>query len=345
MQQTALEPIKVILNPYAGRGRAGKAVDRVADALASAGLAFDIAITTGQGDAIELARQARLDGFAIVAAAGGDGTVNEVVNGLAQVTSASDPIGPLALLPLGSGNDFADMVGCPRDLGRAAAIMATGNERRIDLGCATIRTTSETAQAASSDASFEALSAGAETVTPAGAVESAPLIRYFDNNLGIGLEASITLASYRLKRLQGTMLYVVAALQTLRHYRALEMEVRCRAEQGVWQRSGRTLLVTIGNSRRTGGGFYLTPDALMDDGQLDVGIAEEVSTARSVTLLPRALMGSHTNDPAVTMLRCEHIQVRCQEGVPVQLDGEVMTERAAEIDVLVQAGRLRLLCG
>ena len=135
----ARKPVKVILNPNAGRGRAGKAVDRVADAMECAGLAFDIAVTTGRGHAIELAHQARLDGFTVVAAAGGDGTVNEVLNGLARATPASDPVGKLALLPLGSGNDFADMVGCPRDPDRAAAIIAAGFVRPLDIGCASIR--------------------------------------------------------------------------------------------------------------------------------------------------------------------------------------------------------------
>jgi YegS/Rv2252/BmrU family lipid kinase len=297
-----------------------------------AGLAFDIAVTTGRGHAIELAHQARMDGFAVVAAAGGDGTVNEVVNGLARATPASDPVGKLALLPLGSGNDFADMVGCPRDPDQAAAIIAAGFVRQLDIGCASISTV------------VPGTSVGLDSATQNGATPESTLVRYFGNNMGVGLEAQVTLESYKISRLQGTALYVAAALRTLRNYRSPHMEIRCHGEDGtLWQRTEPTVLVTIGNSRRTGGGFYLTPDALMDDGLFDVGIAANMSTVRLLTLLPRALMGRHTGDPSITMLRSRRIQIACPEGLPVQLDGEVIAEQAGEIDVVIQPGRLQLL--
>lgn len=329
---TTVGPVKVILNPYAGRGRAGKAVDRVADAMQCAGLAFDIAVTTGRGHAIELARQARLDGFTVVAAAGGDGTVNEVLNGLAQAAPASDPVGKLALLPLGSGNDFADMVGCPRDLDQAAAIIAAGFVRQLDIGRASIR------------AVVPDDSPGLDSATQSSATPESTLVRYFGNNMGVGLEAQVTLESYKIRRLQGTALYVAAALRALQNYCSPHMEIRCHSTDGtLWQRAEPTVLVTIGNSRRTGGGFYLTPHALMDDGLFDVGIAANMSTVRLLTLLPRALMGRHTGDPNITMLRSRRIQISCPEGLPVQLDGEVIAEQAGEIDVVIQPGRLQLL--
>ena len=108
--------IKIILNPYSNRGGAGQGVEGLCTALRGAGLAADIALTDKMGDAIELARQAKLDGYDVIAAAGGDGTVNEVVNGLALATPDGENVGPLAVLPMGSGNDFSDMLGITREL-------------------------------------------------------------------------------------------------------------------------------------------------------------------------------------------------------------------------------------
>jgi diacylglycerol kinase (ATP) len=122
------ELVKVVLNPYAGRGRGGQAAARICEGLALAGIPFD------------LARKARLEGFTTVIAAGGDGTVSEVVNGLAQATPADQPVGNLGLLPVGSANDFADMPGCSRDLQHAARVIAAGRTRRIDLGYTTVYT-------------------------------------------------------------------------------------------------------------------------------------------------------------------------------------------------------------
>ncbi|NJN82202.1 MAG: diacylglycerol kinase family lipid kinase, partial [Caldilineaceae bacterium] len=101
--------------------------------------------------------------------------------------------------------------------------------------------------------------------------------------------------------------------------------------------------VTVGNSPRTGGGFYLTPDALLDDGLLDIGILDNVSRWRILGLLPKALKGAHTNDPAVVMLRTRQLTLRSQEQMPVQLDGEVVTRNADSVEIELQPGRLEVV--
>ncbi|HXF60655.1 MAG TPA: diacylglycerol kinase family protein, partial [Caldilineaceae bacterium] len=126
--------IKVILNPYAGRGTGARLRERVAGALRQAGVDFDLVETTAPGEAIALAAAALREGYETVAAAGGDGTANEALNGLAQATPAGERIGRLALLPIGTGNDLADMLGIPRDLQAAAQRVQAGKVRRIDVG-------------------------------------------------------------------------------------------------------------------------------------------------------------------------------------------------------------------
>ena len=306
--------VAVILNPYSGRGRAGKAKDVIAAAMGRAGLTCHIQTTERAGQGIELAEAAKRGGFQTVVAAGGDGTVSEVMNGLVNATTPGEPVGTLALFPLGSGNDFADMVGYPRQPGAIARLIAQGTTRSIDLG--RVRYTD-----------------GGRTQ-----------LRYFDNNMGVGLEAAVTLTSYTITRLQGTPPYVTGALRTLPNYTAPDVAVDCVLEHGThWQHAGATLLVTIGNSPRTGGGFYLTPDARVDDGFLDVGVAVAQPLHRVLVLLPKALFGKHVTDPTITMLRIRHLYLRCAAGLPVQLDGEVVARTVTELDVNVEPKRLALI--
>jgi YegS/Rv2252/BmrU family lipid kinase len=309
-----MERVKVILNPYAGRGRGGVARERIHTALQQANVRCELAETQGVGHAIELARAATLAGFGTIVAVGGDGTISEVVNGMAQATPPGQPVGKLGILPLGTANDFAAMAGCPRDLHSAAQAVGRGETRRVDLGFTQIRTADATVQ------------------------------RYFDNNLGVGFEAWVTLESYKIKRLTGTLLYVVAALRALRTCPAYHIDTVWEdATQGRQQRSQRTLLISVGNSRRTGGGFYLTPDARLDDGLLDVGLAAAVSRLRILWLLPKALFGKHVTDPAMTMLRCRTLYMDVHGHLPVHVDGEVVARQATRIEVSVQPGRLAVI--
>jgi diacylglycerol kinase (ATP) len=306
--------LHVILNPYAGRGLGGQLRPQILAAFGELGLNVELVASEGIGHAIELARAARTAGADTVVAAGGDGTVSEVVNGLAQATPTGEPVGRLGIIPIGSGNDFAATVGCPLELRRAVATIQTGAIRRVDLGGAAIHT-------------------GAATIH-----------RHFMNNLGIGFEAWVTLESYKIKWLRGLPLYIAAALRALRTYPTPTINVTWETVNGeVHRRTQPTLLISVGNGPRTGGGFYLTPDALFDDSQLDVGIAAAVSRLRILWLLPKAIFGKHTTDPAVTMLRCRTLQVKTDRPAPVHVDGEVLTAEAEQIEIAVEPGRLEVI--
>ncbi len=126
---------KLILNPYANRWKAKARLPEAESALKSAGVDFDLVISERPGHLIELAKQAARQGFSPIIAAGGDGTIGEVVNGLAHaVKSEKDLLGPLGILPLGSANDLVDNLGLPTDLTEAARVIAAGKTRLMDLG-------------------------------------------------------------------------------------------------------------------------------------------------------------------------------------------------------------------
>ncbi|MFZ2521850.1 MAG: diacylglycerol kinase family protein [Anaerolineae bacterium] len=298
-----MDKIKVILNPYAGRWLASRLRPVIEETLTALDIPFELELTTKPGTGIEMARQASLDGFSVVVAAGGDGTVSEVVNGLAL---AADDLGKptagiLGVLPVGSANDMAEIAGVPIQLRAACEAIKRGRTRRIDLGVVNGR--------------------------------------YFDNNVGAGFEAQVTIESRKIKLLRGTLLYLIAVFRALSHYPSPTMRITW--DDGELQRS--LLMVSIGNGRRTGGGFFVTPDAVQDDGLLDLGVANALPRLQILQLLPKVMRGTHKNDPAIFLTRSTHITVESDYPLPVHADGEIIYTDAKRLDISIQPARLEMI--
>lgn len=169
-------PAKVILNPYSNRWNARARWPEAEAALRKAGVDYELVVSEHPRHIIELAEQAARQGYAPIIAAGGDGTIGEVVNGLARAAqNESDPFGPLGILPLGSANDLVDNLHLPKDLEAAARVLAAGKTRRMDVGYVN---------------GF-----------------------YFANNSAIGLEPYITLVQQRITWIKGMLRYLVAAVR------------------------------------------------------------------------------------------------------------------------------------
>jgi diacylglycerol kinase (ATP) len=166
----------VILNPYAARWKARERWSEAAATLKSAGLDFDWAETQGPGDGIRLAEEAVRKGYSPIIAAGGDGSIGEVVNGLYKA-QPQNTLGPFGLLPLGTANDLNHNLGLPLDLGKCVQIIKEGKTRRIDL------------------------------------IKANEWV--FVNNSAIGLEPVVTLYNIRMVRLKGVIRYLVAALRAI----------------------------------------------------------------------------------------------------------------------------------
>ncbi|MBE0699219.1 MAG: diacylglycerol kinase family lipid kinase, partial [Anaerolineaceae bacterium] len=125
---------KIIYNPTAGKGSAGKELPLVQALLREKGFDFDLVLTNSRGHALELSKEAVKEGRELVIAAGGDGTINETINGLMQSGSDSEDRPALGVLPIGSGNDFSFGMGIPHDLHQACDALVQGKRRRIDVG-------------------------------------------------------------------------------------------------------------------------------------------------------------------------------------------------------------------
>lgn len=309
-----MERVQVILNPYAGRGNGARTQDALVAALRSAQLDFDLTLTERPGHAIELAAAMRSTGCQVVVAAGGDGTVNEVLNGLAQATPAGEVIGRLAACPIGGGNDFADMNGIARGVEALAQRIAAGKTRLIDVGRGTFTS------------------------------QSQEITRYFDNNVGLGFEAQVTVESNQIKRMSGPLRYLVGVFKALNRYSAPPMDVRWKNAGDEWiARNHPVFMVAMGNSRRTGGLFYVNPDAVMDDGLLDLAVVPHKSVLEILWMLPQTFTGAHRNDPKIHFDRCVEINVASMQPVPVHLDGEVLMQDLVKAHVEILPSQLEIV--
>lgn len=294
-----------ILNPMAGKGAARKADDLLEVLLRNSGLKFRAWHTEAPGHATQLARQATTSH---VVAVGGDGTINEVVNGLA----GTDKI--MGIIPTGSGNDFIKSVGIPRSMKKALDVLKAGHVRTIDVG---------------------RVQTGQRTN---GSIKYAPA-RLFANGVGIGFDAAVARRVSEIKGLRGTALYLLAVLQTLGRYRSPELTVRTDDE--TW--SDRELLIAVGNGPCAGGGFYLTPEAKVDDGILDVTVIQDVPIVKVLRLIPGVMAGKPVHNACVRYKKVKELEVSSSEVFSVHADGEIVGRDVHGVRLEIVVGALKVI--
>jgi diacylglycerol kinase (ATP) len=301
---------KIIANPTAGGGAGGRAIPHVERLLTGYGLDFDLVCTEHRWHAAELAREAVDAGHDVIVAAGGDGTVNEVINGLMQAQQASQPSSALGVLCIGRGNDFAYGVGVPPDLEQACQVLVEDHRRMIDVGRVV------------------------GGMYPQG--------RYFGNCVGVGFDAIGSIEAAKLPRLGGFLSYLIAVLKTIfLYYRAPLTTVEYDG-QSLTQPS---LLVSIMNGRRLGGGFIMAPEAEPDDGLFDLCIAHEVSRARMFSLIPHFLRGTQATQEPIGTARAAHISITALEGsLPAQTDGEILCIDGQHLEIDLLPRQIEVVC-
>jgi diacylglycerol kinase (ATP) len=302
-----MEEIAVVLNPTAGRGAGGRMAGEIAQFLQGHGLDFELIVTTGPGHATRLAHQAAAQGRPSIVAVGGDGTVNEVLNGLMRAENPPDGTA-LGVLPIGTGNDFAFGAGVPFQLEAACAVIARRQSRVLDVGRVT-------------------------------ADNERPL--FFGNGVGIGFDAIVNIESRKLKRLRGFLLYLVAVLKTLAfYYHAPVTRVQIDGSESIQP----CMMISIMNGFRLGGGFHVTPGSQMDDGLLNLCVAGQLSRPEMVAMVPRVMRGTHVTDRQVTMSQGKQAVVVVDSPWASHVDGEIYGVGARRFEVELLPQRLRLFC-
>lgn len=299
----------VIVNPISGRGNGEKFYPIIEKRLRELGIQFRMVRTQTPGHAIQLAQQASEDGNEVVVAVGGDGTANEVLNGLVQARQQGNGRAALGLIPVGRGNDFAYGVGTPTSLEDACQLLVAGNRKWIDIGC--VR--------------------GGDY----------PDGRFFGNGVGIGFDAVVGFEALKLKRLHGFPSYIVAALKTIfLFYHAPLVRIEFDGQELVMP----ALMVSIMNGRRMGGGFYMAPESQSDDSLFDLCIARQVSRPAIFGLIPRFMNGSQAGHPAIQMARADRVSVTALQGsLPAHADGETLCFAGERLELSIFPRMLEVL--
>jgi diacylglycerol kinase (ATP) len=287
---------RLIVNPSSGRERATEYASAISARLRERYAGVEIAFTIGDGDAERAARQAVVDGCAAVFVAGGDGTLNEAVNGVAAA-NALDKV-TFGIVPLGTGNDFAAALGMPLEIEEVLQVLLAGRTLAVDLGQVNGR--------------------------------------YFLNTSGGGFIAEVSVAvTPQLKTVAGRLAYLVGGAQALLEYDPIRATVS--AEPGTVRLGLGLYAFAVCNSRLIGGGRLIAPDAIIDDGLLDVCLIESMSTLEFVALARKVAGGDHVNDPRVRYLQASSVVFEADRDIRINTDGEVMEARRCEYSVLPQA--------
>lgn len=278
--------VKLIVNPNADLGRAWHKASNLRPIVQEFGNA-DWAGTVYPTHATELAKQAALDGYELIISAGGDGTTHEVINGLMQVPKEQRPM--LGIVPLGSGNDFAFAVGMNPEPEYAIRQIFTGTPKWVDVG---------------------------KVEDNRGRVE------YWDNALGIGFDAIVTIRSRRFTTFSGFLIYLLAVMQTIiLNSKAPRFEIQ--TEHHSW--SDQLLLFILCNGNREGGGFHVYPPARVNDGVLNYVGIPQVSRPMMLRLLPEVMRGTHLKFSLTRTGEFTEMEIHADQNLVIHTDGEIFS--------------------
>ena len=277
------QKIKLILNPTANHGHSLQKAADLRSLMANHNA--DWGGTEYPGHATDLARQAGEQGYDLVVAVGGDGTVHEVVNGLMQVPQASRPA--LGIVPLGSGNDFAHILNIPEEPGEALLSAVNGQPHSLDVG--SVRDENDR-------------------------------LEYFNNTIGMGFDSVVNLYTRKITVIHGFLMYFIALIITiLRSFDPIDLHVETDLE--TWDLN--SLMLALGNGPREGGGFIITPEAKLDDGLLNYVTIKKISRLMMLRLVPEVMRGTHGRFKQVRMGTCRRMTVTSQQPLYIHCDGEI----------------------
>lgn len=303
-------PLTVIVNPHAGKRHVGQEIPELERTLQARGLAYTLVRTQGRGDATRYAREALGSGARFLVAVGGDGTVNEVVNGMLEsdgATVAPEPV--LGVVAAGSGCDFIRTFGLPGDSSRACLHLTGDNTYPLDVGRITYTTV-----------------AGGNDV------------RHFANVAEAGLGAAVAARAERMSSRFGRSKYFFGFWLTMPTFRLAS--VRVQADRRTYE--GPAYLVVVGNAQYYGGGMKISPRSYPGDGVLDVLVFKGPKTD-SFTLLPKIYRGEHIPHDHVEEFRVKRaLTIEADRPLPIEADGEVLGTTPATFEVLPQVIRMKL---
>jgi diacylglycerol kinase (ATP) len=303
---------RVILNPTSGAGRGRRMAERILVGLERRGIDADLVATTAPREAVRLGLEAARSRVDLIIAAGGDGTVHEVANGLLRALEQGVDGPVLGVLPVGTGNDFAKLVGPLKDLEGSLDVIADGEVRRYDACTAEWDETQQ----------------------------------WFINAGGTGIDVEVVRQILRKRggSSPAVLKYLSAVLRSLVSYEAIPLRIRMDGQ--TIERDA--MIVVAGNGRCVGGGFWVCPSAEPADGRFDICIVNEVSYLGAMNALPRIMLGRHEDHAKVEMYQAKEVVIEAVGSDPLffQLDGELHEPPdARRLTLRIQPGALPVMVG
>ena len=288
-----------LVNPASDNGATGRRWSTIEERAADAGLRGAALFSQRPGHLTELARQSAEKGEDLLVVVGGDGSVNEVANGIADLPDVE-----VAVIPRGTGWDFARSHGIPHKLGEAIVVARDGHAHAVDLGRATYRDGTSV----------------------------------FANVASAGMSGAIARrANETTKALGGKVSYLLATISVFRRWQPGEIRVTVDGEE----RSGRMHDVIVALGPSIAGGMKLCPDADPADGKFDVLLIGDLTKRDLVLTMPKTYRGTHLPHPKAQVLRGADVSIEA-DALPVELDGEQPGTTPARFEVLPGALRVRV---
>jgi len=320
-----LDTVHVIANPNAAGGKGARAIPELRRRLLGEGISAVFHLTKAPGHASELASRVREAGGERILVVGGDGTIHEVMNGLLAVEGPAtnghgveNELPLLAILPVGTGNDFHRMVRAPRGVDAAVELIRSGVPRSFDVG--EVRWNGGPAQDGGR--------------------------AHFVNLFGVGIDVAVLQRRPAFGRLPGILQYLAALGSALAGFRPIPLRVEWEGVEGTTgSHEAPALLAAVTVGPSIGGGFIISPAARCDDGLLDLFFVDSLGVGKVIRYLPGILRGSLTGKPEVRQVQASALVVSASDGRPFsfELDGEVMAQETNLLEVRVLRGRLRVL--
>ncbi len=295
--------MEIIVNPAAGAWKTAKKWPEIMRLLESQGLDFEYHVTEAPGHAIQLTRSAVEKGYKLIVAVGGDGTINEVVNGFYDAEALGDVT--LGVINTGTGADYIRTLGIPRRYKEACQTLVNPRGKAIvDLGI------------------VECMSQGRKKK------------RLFVNFAGLGFDAEVVRATTEKFKALGSMpSYLMGLLSTLFSYENRDVLLVVDGEMG----ERRICTILMNHGRYGGGGMLPAPNADPGDGLFDVLIIDDIAKPDLLVSIPKIYRGTHLTHPKVTLIRAREVEVKPAFNMAVQADGELFGEAPASFRVLPRA--------
>lgn len=306
--------VRVIVNPSAGGGRARRVLPEISSAFDRAGIRCEIAETNAPNHASELARAGRQEGVDVLAAMGGDGTINEVVQAYLDQDGRPATGPDFAIIPFGTGGDFRRSFGWEQNLEESVRRIAAGASRKIDLGAAR----------------FKAADAGSG-------------LRAFVNVCSTGISGVVTRAVNRSSKwLGGRLTFYTASFKATLGYANQPMQVTIDGEVVF---KGPVYLLALANGRFFGGGMKVAPEADPSDGVLDCTLHGDLSKIAAISLTSGMYDGSHLTRAQARSWRGRNFEISpwlVPAETPIELDGETPGHLPLQVNILPGALTLRV---